>query len=300
MTGLAKLSTALVAAVLVLGLLFGAGQAAADSLPGDPLYGLKLAIEDARLVATGDSLAVAELARAHAGDRLDEVVSLLEEGRPLSGAVLQRAEAHLETALDTALRVQGAERARSLQALESALQERQQRIVLMSDDVSAQTEMSLQKLQRAMERVRERACTGLGNCDDQQGGQHEGAPGMTPHLTHEMEPGRNRDHDGDQHMDQDHDGDQHMGQEHDGDQQMGKEHDGDQHMGQDHDGDQHVDQGHDQEQGHNQDQEHGQDQGMDHGHDDDSQPGEPCDDCGLGSQPPMGGAGSEGGGHRKP
>jgi hypothetical protein len=49
-----RLAGALLAAVLIMGLAF-VGRAAADSLPGTPLYGLKLVVEQARMALTTDA-----------------------------------------------------------------------------------------------------------------------------------------------------------------------------------------------------------------------------------------------------
>ena len=73
--GVLGFGTALVALVLVLGLVFGAGQALAGGLPGGPLYGLKLGFEGVRLALTTDPQARANLSLALAEERLDEIKS---------------------------------------------------------------------------------------------------------------------------------------------------------------------------------------------------------------------------------
>ena len=78
------------AAVLAAAMLAGpAGMASAGSLPGDPLYGLKLAVEQARLVAARSPLDEARTRARIASDRLAEVEALLAAGRTdrLAGAV---------------------------------------------------------------------------------------------------------------------------------------------------------------------------------------------------------------------
>jgi hypothetical protein len=56
-------------------------SASASSLPGDPLYGLKLGWEQAQMVFTFDNDAQAELEEEFETERLYELEELLEEGR---------------------------------------------------------------------------------------------------------------------------------------------------------------------------------------------------------------------------
>ena len=56
-------------------------SASASSLPGDPLYGLKLSWERAQMVFTFDDDAQAELEEEFESERISEVEELLEEGR---------------------------------------------------------------------------------------------------------------------------------------------------------------------------------------------------------------------------
>ena len=94
------LATILVVASLVLG---GGGAtlaAAQTSLPDQPLYGLKLASEKARLsMAQGDPLQQAELSSQFALRRLEELQALLQQGQAPSEPLLERARQQLELAL---------------------------------------------------------------------------------------------------------------------------------------------------------------------------------------------------------
>ncbi len=65
--------------VLVAG--FFTVNASASSLPGDSLYGLKLGFEQTRLALTFDDDSRQELEQEFEGERLEEVESLLGEGR---------------------------------------------------------------------------------------------------------------------------------------------------------------------------------------------------------------------------
>jgi hypothetical protein len=77
------------AAAFAVALALGSGTlvASAGSLPEEPLYPIKLAVENARLAITPDSGSRAQLEMQFAARRLDEVAAAVEQGRP--GAVEQ-------------------------------------------------------------------------------------------------------------------------------------------------------------------------------------------------------------------
>lgn len=100
------MSTVLARAVLVIGLLFGATSGvyamADNSLPNEPLYGAKLAMEQVQLnMASGP----AEIAGQHlvmAQNRVQEISRLVQKGTPPDAATMIRLEKHLNTALQFA------------------------------------------------------------------------------------------------------------------------------------------------------------------------------------------------------
>ncbi len=59
----------------------GVGRMASTALPGDPIYGVKIALEDASLALAGDQAATAELHMRYAQRRLDEIQALAAENR---------------------------------------------------------------------------------------------------------------------------------------------------------------------------------------------------------------------------
>ena len=75
---LARLAAGLILAFLLLG---GTMVASADSLPEEPLYPLKLALENAQLALTSDPVARAELEMQFAGRRLQEVELAARQGK---------------------------------------------------------------------------------------------------------------------------------------------------------------------------------------------------------------------------
>jgi hypothetical protein len=75
---------ALVSMMLVLGLLLtgtGVASAAASSLPGDPLYGVKLGLEKAQLALTFREQSRVQLLNQFANQRLTELESMEQSGR---------------------------------------------------------------------------------------------------------------------------------------------------------------------------------------------------------------------------
>ena len=164
MTGMMKLGTALLALVLVVGLTFGASQAAADSLPGEPLYGLKLAAEEARLALTTDPEAQAALNLALAEERLDEIAALLEQGQAVDEVTAERVERQLHAALEAAP-------AQALEGLAVAIQQRQRTMEQLAGETPDEP---LRQIIREMERVRQEAHAGQG---EPAGGAAAPAPG---------------------------------------------------------------------------------------------------------------------------
>lgn len=71
----------LVVVVVLLASGLGVAGASASALPGDPLYKIKLGIEDTRLALTQDPASDAELLLLFANTRLEEVIALTEASR---------------------------------------------------------------------------------------------------------------------------------------------------------------------------------------------------------------------------
>ncbi len=80
-----------IASALVLAVLFAAGgtaYAAQDSLPDSPLYRVKLATEDVRVWVTFGDSAKAELLLDQSNERTDEIMEMLQRGKPIGSNVL--------------------------------------------------------------------------------------------------------------------------------------------------------------------------------------------------------------------
>jgi hypothetical protein len=154
--------TILTVLMLVFGLFLGAGQVTAESLPGDPLYGIKLRAEEVRLASITAPVSKAELMRARAQERLDEVTQLLESGQVVNEATATRAQEHLRAALQAAARLHTQQATRALERLEQGIQQRQR---IMEPLAGGEPDTPVQQLLREMERVRLHACDGQENLD---------------------------------------------------------------------------------------------------------------------------------------
>ena len=162
MQGTMRLATALAAVVLVFGMVLGVGQAAAHSLPGEPLYGLKLAAENVRLALTKVPQAEAELSLALAEKRLAEITDLLAQGEPIEESVPQRLEQQLMAALQAALEMEEPARTQALLQLEAMIQQQQRAMTTAMVQLGPQAQIRVQQLLRVMERAHEQVRAGLG------------------------------------------------------------------------------------------------------------------------------------------
>jgi hypothetical protein len=167
-----KLGAALAVLVLVVGLLFGGGQVVADSLPGESLYRLELALEQMRLTLTASAQARAELELVLAEERLDEITALVEQGRTVADSVPARIEHQLRAALMAAVRLDDQSTAQVLRRLDASLQQRQQTIMALMERTPDSEQTQLRRILRIVEQVRQEARDGQAD----PGGLRRGAP----------------------------------------------------------------------------------------------------------------------------
>ncbi|MGQ9600475.1 MAG: DUF5667 domain-containing protein, partial [Anaerolineae bacterium] len=160
MRGAMKLVTALTVLVLFGGMALAAVPVMADSLPGDPLYGPKLALEQIRLALTRGPEAKAAVGLAVAERRLEEVIALIEQNRGVDEPTLNRVEQHLMNALRMAAQVQDPASSRALQRLALAIQERERTMTRLMDQTQQSGQEQLRQVLRIMERVRTEARSG--------------------------------------------------------------------------------------------------------------------------------------------
>ncbi len=92
----------------------GVGRMATTALPGDPLYGVKIVMEDASLALAGDEASKAELHMRYAQRRLDEIRELAAQNSPdeIAEAVLMYEE-HINQAIRSLLAVKGLDQGRA-------------------------------------------------------------------------------------------------------------------------------------------------------------------------------------------
>jgi hypothetical protein len=113
----------LVALVMLFGLLSSTISLAADSLPGDWLYPVKLAGEEIRLSFTFEQTTRAEYHLARARARVGEIQRLAQAGRPIDETTLSHMSRSLETSLLAAAAANPAETLRLLRAIEETTAE---------------------------------------------------------------------------------------------------------------------------------------------------------------------------------
>ena len=177
-----KLAGALVAALLVFGMVFGVGQAAAASLPGGPLYGLKLTAEDARMAMTSDPEAKAELAAEFAENRLDEIGRMMAAGKAVDGETAHAAQQSVSQAYQYMNQVEGEGKGEAAQQLATMLQSRNR---VMEDEINKgvprQQQEPVRTLLRSMEVVRVRVNEGQGSTNrNQEGDPQQAGPAGDP------------------------------------------------------------------------------------------------------------------------
>ena len=146
------LATILVVASLVLG---GGGAtlaAAQTSLPDQPLYGLKLASENARLsLAQGDPLQQAELSSQFALRRLEEVQAMLQQGQAPSEPLLERARQQLEQALQRSAGLPDEQANLQLERLRTRLQEMLQSRLQLPKTASPTAQQALERVRQMIQ-----------------------------------------------------------------------------------------------------------------------------------------------------
>jgi hypothetical protein len=157
-----KLAAALVATILVLGMVLGVGQAAAASLPGEFLYGAKLGAERVRLELTTRPESRAALALDLAEERLDEITAMVELGQAVDDATVARAQRQLVQAIHRAVEAGDKAPSWSHQRLMAAIQRHRRDVESAISLLSQVDQTPVRQLFRDMARARRELQTGQG------------------------------------------------------------------------------------------------------------------------------------------
>lgn len=157
-----RLAMPLAALALLFGILVGVDRAAAASLPGESLYGVKLAAERLHAALTFGPENRSALAQELADERMDEILALVGAGREVRPSVSSRAAEQLREALSTAARLETVSAPVALQKLAEAIRQREQSLRLAAGE---SPQPSLDEFLREMVRVREEAHAGQGDPD---------------------------------------------------------------------------------------------------------------------------------------
>jgi hypothetical protein len=170
----AILRPALAAAAILVLVFAGATNAAASSLPGDPLYAVKRTTEDVQLALTFDEVARMELLARFADRRLEELAEVAKQ-RPSSAptATQEYADAveRFANALDNVRNADSEDKRNAAQALAEAAQEKHKAVLdAVKDQLPAVDQSDVQKV---IDREQERTST-----DENRG--HGGRPSNAP------------------------------------------------------------------------------------------------------------------------
>ena len=128
------------AIALALALLFGGTggtvYASQSSIPGEVLYPVKTLSEDVRNMITIDPQASIGLNLDLADRRVAEMAALQEQGQPLEDSLVVRLENHLNTALQQAVNLEGAEFDEAVEQVKNRLkiQQKNMQQVNMNED----------------------------------------------------------------------------------------------------------------------------------------------------------------------
>jgi len=176
----AGFAAAAASAILALGS-GGALVASASSLPGEALYTVKLAVEEARASvasASGDHSAQAALQAELAQRRLDEALTLVGRKQPVPPGVLVAANHHAEKAEKAAARLPEAKRAQVAPTLAASQEQRTETLtrLLTSGDLPLPAQTAIAG---ALEQGRDGAARSQGN----QGNQGNQGRGKAPSDT---------------------------------------------------------------------------------------------------------------------
>lgn len=163
---------------------------AGDSLPGDLLYPVKLISEDVKLLLSTDPADRAELAMTYAGERVQEMEKLANQGEVIPDTVLARVTRQME---QTMVEIAHA-RPEDVPALLERVMERTRSHLRVLDQAGTgageENQTRLRQASQVMECAQQAASTGLSDPDryrEQYQHRHEGMLGPDDELSPPMQ-----------------------------------------------------------------------------------------------------------------
>jgi uncharacterized membrane protein YgcG len=154
-----RMNALLIKAVMVFSVIFGStgGTAvyAAHSLPGSPVYPLKLSMEQARLALTSDPASQANVHLTLAQVRTQEMEQLAQQGIVPDEATLNRLQLHLNQALHLAAQLPDGEMQQLLTQTQQMLQTQEQQLTQTQAQVDEPVQLALRQANRLLNQVRQ-------------------------------------------------------------------------------------------------------------------------------------------------
>lgn len=141
----------------------GAVWAASDSLPGDFIYPVKLAVEDLRMDLVRTPEAQVDLALQFAEERVAETQAMAEAGLPMSEQVMARMEQHFQHALHQAAWAPEKEMPGLLERIARRAQTQVQMLEQVRAMASEEAQAGLKRAQEICQREHEAAMAALGD-----------------------------------------------------------------------------------------------------------------------------------------
>jgi hypothetical protein len=191
------MSTLLIKATLIFGLIFGSvGSAtvlAANSLPDSPLYSLKLAMEQTRLILVSQPVDQADLHLSLAQVRTQELAQLALAGKVPDQATLTRLQQHLNQSLNLAAQMPDGPMLGLLTQARQMIQSQQQQLVQTQAQVGQPARAALGQATKLLDQANQDIEVGLRDPQTFRWRHtHPGSLEAPPQPTLAPEPGSNQ------------------------------------------------------------------------------------------------------------
>ena len=174
-----KVLAAVMAVVVAVVGMGGGVVLAADSLPGEFLYPVKLWSEDVILAVTPDAARRAEFGMAFVAERVEEMARLAQQGEDVPEAVVARMTRQMEQVMVQIAQARPEEAPALLERVMERARIHQQVLAASAAETAEETQTKLRLASEVMERTREKAENDPRYLEYQNQHQYEGAPG--PH-----------------------------------------------------------------------------------------------------------------------